>query len=96
MPETAPREGTRMIKGINFIGLVALASGTVTGVGFLMMSGDIVASVGSLNLIWCYVIGMAAETVAASGRATGCMPAAAKLGCSSLWRSQRFEQRLPG
>ncbi|MDX9802007.1 MAG: APC family permease [Spirochaetia bacterium] len=78
MTEAVPKEGTRMVKGINFIGLVALASGTVTGVGFLMMSGDIVASVGSLNLIWCYVIGMAAETVAMLSTATiaSCYPSA--------------------
>ncbi|MCP5514416.1 MAG: APC family permease [Spirochaetales bacterium] len=78
MPDTAPREGTRMIKGINFIGLVALASGTVTGVGFLMMSGDIVASVGSFNLIWCYAIGMAAELIAMLSTATiaSCYPSA--------------------
>ena len=67
---TPMNEGNQMVKGISFIGLVALASGTVTGVGFLMMSGDIVASVGSFNLIWCYVIGMAAEIIAMLATAT--------------------------
>lgn len=67
---TPMNEGNQMVKGISFIGLVALASGTVTGVGFLMMSGDIVASVGSFNLIWCYAIGMAAEIIAMLATAT--------------------------
>ena len=64
------KEDNRMVKGISFIGLVALASGTVTGVGFLMMSGDIIASVGSLNLIWCYTIGIAVEITAMLATAT--------------------------
>ncbi len=70
MAEATPREGTQMIKGISFIGLVALASGTVTGVGFLMMSGVIVESVGSFNLIWVYVIGMIAQLIAMLATAT--------------------------
>ena len=70
LEDTTVHEGCRMVKGLSFIGLVALASGTVTGVGFLMMSGDIVAAVGSFNLIWCYVIGMVAELVAMLATAT--------------------------
>lgn len=59
-----------MVKGISMIGLVALASGTVTGVGFLMMSGDIVNHVGSFNLIVCYVIGLIVEIIAMLATAT--------------------------
>lgn len=70
MADVEKREGTQMVKGISFIGLVALASGTVTGVGFLMTSGNIVESVGSFNLIWAYVIGMVAEVLAMLATAT--------------------------
>jgi amino acid transporter len=64
MSDTAQKEGSQMVKGISLLGLVALASGTVTGVGFLMMSGDIINHVGSFNLIWAYAIGMAVEIIA--------------------------------
>lgn len=52
MEQNTHNEGNQMVKGISMIGLVALASGTVTGVGFLMMSGDIVNHVGRQR---CYV-----------------------------------------
>ncbi len=70
MADATRREGSEMVRGISFIGLVALASGTVTGVGFLMMSGDIVAAVGSFNLITAYIVGMVAEIIAMLATAT--------------------------
>ena len=66
----APGEDQKMVKGISLLGLVALASGTVTGVGFLMMSGDIVNQVGSFNLVVCYIIGMIVELIAMLATAT--------------------------
>ncbi len=70
MEQNTHAEGEQMVKGISMIGLVALASGTVTGVGFLMMSGDIVKHVGNFNLVVCYIIGMAVEIIAMLATAT--------------------------
>ena len=70
MEQNTHNEGNQMVKGISMIGLVALASGTVTGVGFLMMSGDIVKHVGSFNLIVCYIIGLIVEIIAMLATAT--------------------------
>lgn len=70
MQENTHNEGNQMVKGISMIGLVALASGTVTGVGFLMMSGDIVKHVGNFNLVVCYVIGLFVELIAMLATAT--------------------------
>lgn len=64
------QEGKQMERGISFLGLVTLASGTVTGVGFLMMSGDIVSHVGSFNLVVTYIVGMIAEIFAMLAAAT--------------------------
>jgi len=70
MEQNTHKEGNQMVKGISMIGLIALASGTVTGVGFLMMSGDIVKEVGSFNLVVCYIIGMIIEVIAMLATAT--------------------------
>jgi len=54
----------RLVRGLGPIALTGLGAGTVTGVGFLMMSGDIISNVGSWGLILSYAVGMIVEIIA--------------------------------